>query len=346
MKRTMIVAMVLLGSLAFTAVVGAQQGSQPPPAKAADGDVQAVLKQLQAQVQALQAELAEVRSEVAALQERLAKAGAQLVSASAPAAEAPLSHTLDIRVEPGAWGGASAADMQKVLLSSAGELWKHFPERKLKPIIIQRSKEGPITLYRKGAGGEYIVRLDVEGTFWCQFAYQFAHEFCHILTNYERRKTDKNQWFEESLGELASMYAVAAMGQTWQTAPPYPNWKSYAPNLTKYADELLRKEGSDLPAGQTLAAWYKANESALRRDPYDRAKNRIVAKLLLPVMQESSQSWEAFGYLNNSPPDGEASFASYLSAWYKDAPAKHQPFAKRVAEMFGVALSDSSAAGK
>ena len=197
--------------------------------------------------------------------------------------------------------------------------------------------KGPIVLNRKGPRGEYIVRLDVEGTYWCQFAYQFAHEFCHVLTNYDRRKTDKNQWFEEAMGELASMYAVAAMGQTWQAAPPCPHWKSYAPNLTKYAEDLLRKEGSDLPAGQTLAAWYKANEPALRRDPYDRAKNRIVAKLLLPLMQESPQSWEAVGYLNNSAPDEEASFASYLSAWHKDAPAKHQPFVKRVAGMFGVA---------
>jgi hypothetical protein len=336
MKHSVIAAALLLTGLAFAGA------AEAPPAKVADGDAQAALQQLQAKVQSLQAELAEVRSEVGVLRDRLAKAGEQLTSATpaaAPAAEAPLKHALDIRIEPGAWGGVSAADMQKVLLSSAGELWKHFPERTLKPIIIQRSKEGPITLYKKGSAGEYIVRLDVEGTFWCQFAYQFAHEFCHILTNYDRRKSDKNQWFEEALGELASMYAVTAMGQTWQTAPPFPNWKGYAPNLTKYAEELLRKEGSDLPAGQTLAAWYKANESALRRDPYDRDKNRIVAKLLLPLKLETPASWEAFGYLNNSPPDGEASFASYLGAWYKDAPAKHKPFVKQVAEMFGLATA-------
>lgn len=357
MKHAMIFAMTLLMGLAWsTGPALGQQTVEATPPKAADGDVQAGLKQVQAQVQALHAELAAVRQEMAALQERVGKAGAQLASSAgggtaaiavaAPVAEAPAKHALDIRIEPGAWGGAQAADMQKVLLSAAMELWKQFPDRQLKPIIIQRSKEGPITLYQKGPAGEYIVRLDVEGTYWCQFAYQFAHEFNHILTNYDRRKSDKNQWFEECLGELASMYAVTAMGQTWQVAPPYPNWKNYAPNLAKYAEELLRKEGSDLPAGQTLAAWYKANESSLRRDPYDRAKNRIVAKMLLPVMLESPQSLEAFGYLNNSPTDGEATFASYLAACYKDAPAKHQPFVKRVADMFGVAVAGAVAAGK
>ena len=68
------------------------------PAKAADGDVQAGLKQVQAQVQALQAELAAVRSEMAALQERVGRAGAQLASpaggaaaVATPVAEAPLA---------------------------------------------------------------------------------------------------------------------------------------------------------------------------------------------------------------------------------------------------------------
>ena len=328
--------MLLAAGLAWT---GAARGQQP----AGGEDAQAALKQVQAQVRALQVELAQTRATMEALQGRLAKAEAQLSAgappAATPAAPALPGHTLDVRIEPGQWGGAQAADMQKVLLSSAGELWKYCPQRKLKPIIIQRSKEGPITLYNKGPGDEYIVRLDVEGAYWCQFAYQFAHEFCHVLTNYDRRKGDKNQWFEEALGELASMYAVTAMGQTWQVAPPYPNWKGYAGNLTKYADELLKKEGSDLPPGQTLAAWYKANESDLRADPYKRDKNRIVAKCLLPLMQKSPESWEAFGCLNNSAPDGEASFASYLKAWYKDAPAKHQPFVKSVAEMFGVATA-------
>ncbi len=251
----------------------------------------------------------------------------------------PLSHTLDIRVEKGDWGDASPADIRKVLLSAAGELWKHFPRRRLAPVIVRRGKSGPITLDARGPRGEYVVKLDVDGRYWSQFAYQFAHEFCHVLTNYARRVTNKNQWFEESLAEAASLYVVAEMGRSWRTAPPYPHWKDYAASLAKYAAAARRRDSTALAPGQTLAQWYRLNEGVLRRDPYDRRKNRLVAKQLLPLLEAAPARWEAVGFLNLARPDAGASFASYLAAWHGAAPAKHKPFVEDVAKRFGIRLA-------
>jgi hypothetical protein len=49
--------------------------------------------------------------------------------------------------------------------------------------------------------------------------YQFAHEFAHILSNYERHADSKvarqHEWFEEALCEVASLYALKRVGMQW-----------------------------------------------------------------------------------------------------------------------------------
>ena len=38
-----------------------------------------------------------------------------------------------------------------------------------------------ITLIRDSTHDPYIIKLSVRDTLWDQYAYQFAHEFCHVL---------------------------------------------------------------------------------------------------------------------------------------------------------------------
>jgi len=309
------------------------------------------VQMLQLQLAAVQAQLEQMRAQVLQMRQQMEAHRAGIPKAARgqetapgpkpvprPRPEARLSRQLDVRVEKGGWGDASTADIQKVLLSAAGELWKHCPDCKLAPILVRHGDSGPISLYDRGPKGEYVIKLDVEGTYWCQFAYQFAHEFCHVLTNYSESRSRKNKWFEESLAEAASQYAVRQMGRTWKTNPPYPNWKSFAAALTKYAADLARKQGEPLPPGTSLARWYRLNEGVLRKDPYQRDKNRLVARALLKLLEAEPAGWEAVAYINLSPPDAGASFRSYLAAWRDDAPAKHKPFVQKVAGLFDIRL--------
>jgi hypothetical protein len=224
--------------------------------------------------------------------------------------------------------------VKKVLDSAAGALWPNFPERKLTPILVE-PKGGPITLYQRGKGGEFQVRLNTGGTYWCQYAYQFAHEFCHIMCNYVEDDLS-NKWFEESLCEMASIYALRHMSQAWQKDPPYPNWRDYSKALKDYADDLLKK--SPLPAGQDLAAWYKAHEAELRKDPTQRELNRVASLVLLPMFEEHPGNWEAVASLNAAPVKEPRTFAKYLADWHARSPAKHQPFIREVAAKFGVEI--------
>ena len=90
---------------------------------------------------------------------------AAALAVASPAARAT-DHPLDIRpAADTSWGG-EIQNVDKVLHSAAEELWRYFPERALKPILVE-PKGGPITLYSRGPNGEYLVR---------QIAREFAVE--------------------------------------------------------------------------------------------------------------------------------------------------------------------------
>ncbi len=39
-----------------------------------------------------------------------------------------------------------------------------------------------MTSFQRRGDGSAVVTLAVEGNQWAQFAYQFAHELCHVLS--------------------------------------------------------------------------------------------------------------------------------------------------------------------
>jgi len=240
-----------------------------------------------------------------------------------------------IRPLPDQRWGASPADVRKVLDSTAAQLWGYFPDRKQATIIVS-PRGGPITLFERGPAGEYQVRLDTGDTYWAQYAFQFAHELGHILSGY-REGGRNNKWFEESLCELASLFALRRMSDAWEEAPPYPNWRSFAPALNRYAQERI--DDARLPQGTTLAAWYRERADRLARDPTRRELNNVVAVALLPHFEAAPEHWEAIGWLNTGRGERPQTFPQYLSAWRDHAPPRHRAFIGRLAGELGVRLA-------
>jgi len=251
-------------------------------------------------------------------------------TAAPPAA----SHKLSITPRADKRWGGPIEDVHKVLYSAAHELWTFFPERSLAPIIVE-PKGGPIVLDRRGPNGEYYVRLDTGDLAWAQHAYQFAHEFGHILCNYDEHR-HRNKWFEESLCELASLFALRRMAKTWETQPPYPNWKPYAPHLAEYAQQ--RMKDAQLPAGTTLGAWFRQNAEELYANATLRDKNTIVATALLPLFEEQPEHWAAVAYLNTGKARKPQSFAEFLQEWRSSATEKHRAFIESIGRKFEIEI--------
>jgi len=232
-----------------------------------------------------------------------------------------------------AWGN-NTERVRAVLLSTADTLYAYFPDREFKPILVEPLK-GPITLFDRGPRGEYYVRLDTGDNLWAQWAYQFAHEFGHILSSYDE-VSHQNKWFEETVCEVSSLFALRKLSETWAKPPSPDSWQRFAPNMRKYAQARIDK--AQLPAGVTLAKWFKDNSRSLSKNGYDRDKNTLVAVQLLPLFEKTPEHWEAITWLAKAKKGHAESFPDFLKAWQAHCPEKHRPFVAAVAQQFGIAL--------
>jgi len=226
---------------------------------------------------------------------------------------------------------ASQADITAILTSTGQALWQYFPEAQLEPIVIVRGHQGPITLFERNARGEIIVKLDTHKTYWSQYAYQWAHELCHILANFKNDGRE-NKWFEETLCEVASLFAIRQMSKTWEHSPPYPNWKNYRHALGNYAKDII--DSREKLTLKQLASYYQTHRGTLRKSSTERTLNGAIALALLPLFEEEPTRWEAIAYLNTTPASKGITLTQYFAKWRNDAPPKHQPFIRTIARYF------------
>jgi hypothetical protein len=252
------------------------------------------------------------------------------VSAVIFAAEGEVPASLEIRPQNEKEWEASPRDVEKVLNSTARELWIYFPHRKL-PAINVYPKGGPITLFQRGPSGEIQIKLSTGKTFWAQYAFQFSHELCHALCDCKPQE-NPNHWFEESLCETASLFTLRKMAVTWAAMPPYPNWKDYSKALTAYADDRIAL--GKLPGGTSFPRWFADNERDMRLNSTDRARNNVVAGVLLPLFEAEPKMWEAVTYLNTEKLSKLYSLKQYLEAWRRNSEPKHRAFIDAIAKQF------------
>ena len=191
---------------------------------------------------------------------------------------------MDISVGPGHWGEGRTGDIEVLLRNVAYHLIRHFREPVGGPIIVlptATEDDEPITVYRSSPEHPHLILLQARNRLWSKFSYQFAHELCHVLSQYERLKCNPNGWFHEALCELASVFVLLSMAESWKVSPPFQNWKDYAPSLGYYANEMLLRTERNGPPGTNLAQWLLEQEDSLRQDRYQRDKklNRRVRTL-------------------------------------------------------------------
>ncbi len=238
-----------------------------------------------------------------------------------------------IRVVSGNWGGAGRADLRKVCESASVDLWRAAGKPNLKPIDLSRSNASPITLYRRGKQGQYQVKINVNGLFWSQAAYQFSHELGHILCNYRPERVT-NKWFEETICETASLYTLRQMGKSWQTEAPYPHWKSYHKALTQYAQKRI--DQNQLPDGLTLGAFVAKHRRELDRNATNRKLNSVVAVQLLPLFEAEPNRWASVWHLNSGKPNSAPTLETYFGRWEATVPQEHKAWVAKIAKMLGI----------
>lgn len=227
------------------------------------------------------------------------------------------------------------ADVKAVIDSAIPELWRHFPGRKLEPFFIQRGHDGPIVHYQRNAMKEIVMKLDTQDLYWCQYVYQFGHEFCHILSGFDD-DWKGNLWFEESLCETASLYLLRRLATAWAKKAPYENWRDYAPRFAEYAQDVMDRR-VNLPDSQ-MAGFYQRHKDDLEKNPTDRELNGTLSLFLLRQIETAPALWESITWLNSAPSQKGETLAAYFLKWRNAAPTRCRGFVETIARKLGQPL--------
>lgn len=163
-----------------------------------------------------------------------------------------------------------------------------------------------MTRYRKpGEETDTVVLTNSPLEYKAQIMYQFAHEFCHVITdhNYLRSDSSKNGWFHESLSELASIFTMYQSGSV-----------EYVTYVDHQCLSAAKNMYSRIESDQ-FAVWLLERENFLRntdaRVGYCRKWNAVVAYRLLEIFEKHPEIWNCVRYL----PKSDSSIKQYLKEW-------------------------------
>ena len=213
-------------------------------------------------------------------------------------------------IENGNWGATSLRTIRGVLTSAAQVLLAGFGGVPDAAIHVAPWRRNPRVFHDRRP---YQVRLSARDTYWCQYVYQFAHELCHVMINFDRHRAHKHRWFSEALCELASLFVLHRLGDAWIEDPPdgVAEAAAYAPNFATYAQRVAGRH----PRPGDLSGWLADHLPDLEADPYRRELNGVLAVSLLQPFLDDPSLWRDCRGLNCWDPYADPTFHDYLDAW-------------------------------
>lgn len=143
------------------------------------------------------------------------------------------------------------------------------------------------------------IYLNIQENYWCQWIYQFAHEYCHHLINGKfTGETTGLTWFEESICELASMFQLSLFYSSWsQSHEEYQT--HYAPSLRDYLDALL-SENPRLLSSASHPGWLQSWDSTLSGPESHQDYYNVIATKMFPLFVEHPYLWKIILHLGDS----------------------------------------------
>ena len=133
-----------------------------------------------------------------------------------------------------------------------------------------------------------VIMLATEGDFWCQWVYQFAHEYCHHLIAdgpYDEGPSEL-LWFEETICELSSMYCLHRMID-YCLESPSPSLRHYAPSVQGYLVGNNKGQKVSVP----LHSYIEERAHLMSRSDRHREMHTHIAGEMLPLFLQCPYLW-------------------------------------------------------
>ncbi len=166
-----------------------------------------------------------------------------------------------------------------------------------------------------------MIGLNINGEFWCQFIYQFAHELCHLMT-YDSKEAiipSEIMWLLETICEASSFCTLAVLAKQWQDKPVIFEDPSYFTSIEKYYAGLIESI-PDLSNDELISCFLK-NVEYLRTNSTDRELNKVFAKKLHNLLLDTPLYWKPIQYICSSKIDSKMSTREMLNSWYQNSPS-------------------------
>ena len=114
-----------------------------------------------------------------------------------------------------------------------------------KRLVVVRGENEPMCCPTSDSN-IHVIKLNTEGDRWCQWVYQFAHEYCHhIIDGGLTGETSGLKWLEESICHVAS-YVCLDFFERRCASSTISYLPGYAPCVISYLKNLLLDEGQQL----------------------------------------------------------------------------------------------------
>jgi hypothetical protein len=242
-----------------------------------------------------------------------------------------------IHANQGDWGGAQLSDIEAVARSVADNFAAIDDDETIAITLEPTTGEDDPPRTLSGTGpGRSLVRLNVRGNRWARLAYQFGHEYCHVLADPATYWTDTERrfaWIEEALCETGSLFTLRSMAGEWAVNPPYANWRDYSSSLAEYAAAHVSDPRRSLPLGVEFADWLSDRGPLLEADPNRRDDNTIIAKQFLRIFEADRAAWRALRCLHTARQSAGASLAGFMTDWVSGCPAESRQSVESIAAL-------------
>lgn len=151
--------------------------------------------------------------------------------------------------------------------------------------VVVPTEEDPMCVKE---GEQHIIFLATKEDLWCQWVYQFAHEYCHHLIDGSLLgEWSDLLWFEETICELSSLYNLNKMIEYCINN----GLQLYAPSVKNYLENLLTKNNGAYKLNAE-GGWYKQYEESLKEEGYKRDLYNAIAVLMYPLFMENPRLWK------------------------------------------------------
>ncbi len=243
---------------------------------------------------------------------------------------------LSITVQPSkSWGDMETAEIEALCTNIVAHFQQYLrDEHKLdEPISVYFDSDGPFINHRDS--GLHSIAISAKAENISQFIYQFSHEVCHVLHDYEVTAVDNpNLWFQESLCMMASIWVLKEMYETWEESPPFVKWKKYRSNFLPYVDLIMKRPGAQYY--NTPERWISDNEQKLRADFINPFTHHILVSQLsynfLDNFENQPEAWNAVAQIPNT----KGNMEEYMRDWYNTVDSQDQQFVQELATEMGI----------